>query len=183
MGKRSAFEPRDKGCYDTPPGAVAPLLSVLEPATLFIEPCAGRMALADALEAGGHHCVKATDIAPRAPGVKVHDAREGGEIWGMGAEMFITNPPWPSRNIPTKTTLDIIRNLSSFLPTWCLLSWDFAANKYFGQKGIGERCVSVMPIGRVSWLENGVGGKENAAWFHFDARHSGRTELIARSVE
>ena len=55
MGRRSNFPRRDKDAYDTPPGAVLPLLSPhLYPETRFIEPCGGKGALTAALEAHGH---------------------------------------------------------------------------------------------------------------------------------
>lgn len=69
MGKRSSIARRDRDFYRTPPEAVAPLLPHLPYGASFVEPCAGDMALALALEAEGMSCLHALDIEPRADDV------------------------------------------------------------------------------------------------------------------
>ena len=164
MGKRSTFPRRARDLYPTPAEAVTPLLRHLPTGVRFVEPCAGDGALVKALETAGHSCVFASDIAPQAAGIEPGDVMALDHGWG--AEMFITNPPWPGRYLRGEPTLSVILHLSRFLPTWLLLPADFAHNKYFSR--VKPICSAIVSVGRVSWIGNGTSGVDNAAWYLFD---------------
>src|SRR6266566_4153168 len=91
MSKRSDFPkiPRDK--WPTPYKAVIPLLPQLPAGTIFSEPCAGNGILIDHLVGAGHQCVWATDIVPERDDIGIADAMT---LRNIGADMFVTNPPW-----------------------------------------------------------------------------------------
>ena len=42
-----------------------------------------------------------------------------------------------------------------------------------------KSCTDIIPIGRVQWIPGSKykGGKDNAAWYHFDARHTAGPDL------
>jgi len=61
-----------------------------------------------------------------------------------------------------------------------LLNADFAHCGYF--RGVARRCVRIVSVGRVSWEENGVKGKENCAWYLFDATHDGAIEFVEQAA-
>lgn len=75
--------------------------------------------------------------------------------------------------------MDIANHLSAIAPTWLLLSADFAHNKYFSQM----TCAAIVSVGRVSWMENGIGGKDNCAWYLFDKNHEGPPPFFRRVLE
>jgi hypothetical protein len=89
--------PRDE--WDTPPEATAVLARLLPPGTSYVEPCAGRGALIDAMSSWGHTCVFASDIAPRAPGI-VELSGDATEYWpaAQSDTVVVTNPPY-TRNV------------------------------------------------------------------------------------
>jgi hypothetical protein len=166
MGKRSSFERISRDLYNTPGEAVRPLLRWLEPQTSFIEPCYGRGALADFLEASGHRCVGCFDLPI--------DARE--HCYGVKpGEMFITNPPSWGR---PRELHPLIENLSNQAPTWLLMSADWLFNKTSGP--LTRRLRQIVAVGRVKWIPGSPYiGKDNAAWLLFD-RHAIRTRFIGR---
>lgn len=170
MAKRSdgQFERRDRDTYDTPFGCVPPLIPHLPRACYFIEPCAGRGDLVDHLEKFGHTCLGAFDIEPRRA-----DIRRGSafRIQVCGPRLntfFITNPPW------TRGTMHpMIRHLANLLPTWLLFDADwFHTAQAIPFLPFLHKYVS---IGRVKWIEESDHvGKDNCAWYFFDARYQSR---------
>jgi len=154
MGKRTSYPRKNRDYYPTPEEAVGPLLSHLDPRTLFDEPCVGGGHLVRYLEEAGHLCVSASDLA---------SGQDAMEIQSTVAHCFITNPPW---SWPTVSKL--ISHLSDMAPTWLLLNADVAHNKRMAVHM--ARCVKFVSVGRCSWMGNKVKGYENAAWFLFDAR-------------
>lgn len=165
MAKRSNFPRRDKDTYDTPYGPVMALLPHLAPSTRYREPCAGKGDLIRHLATHGHECVAASDIAPRARGIKKIDALE--LDFGTVANCIITNPPW-------KRTLlhPMIARFSWIAPTWLLFDADWAhtqqAQPYL------KYCQKIVSVGRVQWIEGSKNtGKDNAAWYLFDRQHIG----------
>ena len=177
MGKRSDFERRDRNYYPTPESATWPLLRFVPEGIWFDEPCAGNTALTLALQKHGLHCTMMTDIEPQVQGIRKRDALERSRCYG---NMFITNPPWPMPGQGGDPSVSIALHLSSIAPTWLLLSADFAHNKYFNK--LADRCVKIVSVGRVSWMENGTSGKDNCAWYLFDANHQGQTAFIGRAA-
>lgn len=162
MAKRSdgQFERRPRDLYDTPEGAVAPLLPHLNPETHFVEPCAGNGWLIASLEEAGHVCVQAGDIEPRIDGHKQYDAKI--HLWAhMHCVQFITNPPW-DRDI----LHPLIMNLSDQAPTWLLFDGDWIHTAQ--AKPFMPRLRRVVSVGRVKWIADSPHtGKDNAAWHHF----------------
>lgn len=174
MGKRSSFEPRKNDAYDTPLEAVKPLLDHLPPATLFIEPCAGRGDLVAFLQAEGHICTGAFDIEPREPQFKINSQFLPAGIAKRDAlkfkadkhyypsDMIITNPPW-SRDLLHA----LIFHFYWQRPTWLLFDADWKhteqAQPYLP---LIKKTVSV---GRVRWID-GTKDKsnDNAEWYFLD---------------
>jgi hypothetical protein len=156
MGKRSGFERIPNDAYTTPLAAVVPLVPHLRGIRTFCEPCAGDGALVRHLEAHGLRCVYAGDIA------------DGGDA--LAVERYpapvITNPPW------SRPLLHLL--IEHFVQTapcaWLLFDADWAHTRQ--SVPFLPRCSHILPIGRVKWIPNTRDtGKDNAAWYRFDARH------------
>lgn len=182
MSKRSpGHEQRPHGFWPTPRAAVAPLVPYLPQRATYGEPCAGDLSLVRALDTlwPTGRCIIASDIISRVPGVDQVDALTL-EADDDSPALWITNPPWPKGGKRGDPALSIIRHLSSIAPTWCLLPWDFAANDYF--RHVAASCAEIVPIGRVSWLGNGIPGKDNCAWYLFDAQNRFQTVIRPRGV-
>lgn len=176
MGRRSGFARRAQDAYDTPPEAVEPLLAHLPrdvTITSFWEPCAGAYRLAKRLEQEGTlQSTRASDIEPRHPHVERADALTAPI---PACDMIITNPPW------TRAILHpMITRFSDMRPTWLL----FDAAWVHTQQAIPflPRLQKIVSVGRVSWMENGVTGKDDCAWHLFDAQHHGATEFVGRAA-
>jgi hypothetical protein len=60
----------------------------------------------------------------------------------------------------------LAQHLSDIAPTWLLLNADVMHNRYFGK--LSDRCIKIVSVGRVSWEQNRIKGKENSAWFYFN---------------
>lgn len=161
MGKRSDFARVPRDFYPTPVEAVRPLLRHLDPATVFVEPCAGNGVLVDHLQAAGHRCTYAIDIEPKWPTIRWGDAR--GMAYNMGgATCFITNPPW-SRDV----LHPLIVNLSDQAPTWLLFDADWVHTRQAAP--FADRLSKVVSVGRVKWIpDSPFTGKDNCAWHLFD---------------
>lgn len=181
MSKRTPGLPqRPRGFWQTPKDAIAPLIPFLPITARYGEPCAGDGALinglADLWPQG--RCVWASDICPSGPGMDEVDALQITPADAEHVGLWITNPPWPLGGKRGDPALSIIKHLCAIAPTWALLPWDFAANEYFNR--IADQCSDIFPIGRVSWMQNGKLGKDNAAWFRFDAGNRHPTIVTAR---
>lgn len=171
MGKRSNFQRVDRDFYPTPESAVIPLLPHLRPGASFIEPCAGDGALIDHLTAHGYRCVLGADVCPLRDDIQVADVM-GLTACRADADCFITNPPW-SRDI----LHPMIRHLSSQLPTWLLFDADWMHTRQSAE--FMPLLRKVVSVGRVKWIKDSPHtGKDNAAWYLFDALASGPTIFI-----
>lgn len=176
MGKRSDFERRERDFYPTPYAAVTPLLPHLRPGTRFDEPCAGDGAIVRHLKRHNHLCVAWGDIEPRDPSIPPCSIFDVVDCEGT---CFITNTPWPRPGQQGEPTTSMALHLSNIAPTWLLLSADFAHNKYFTK--LAPRCHKIVSVGRVSWMENGVFGVDNCAWYLFD-KHADATTFYGRTA-
>lgn len=175
MGKRSAFARVERDFYPTPAEAVAPLLPHLAPRTCFVEPCAGDGRLIAHLEAHGHLCTYAFDIDPRCYRVHLGDAMIELAA-GHGADCFITNPPW-SRDV----LHPIIRNLAARKPTWLLFDADWVHTRQSAP--FLPLLRKIVSVGRVKWIPDSPHtGKDNAAWYLFDASAAGEPVFIGRQA-
>lgn len=179
MGKRSSFAVDPLGRYDTPPEAVVPLTGHLPCGLRYWEPCAGRGALIRALDRWAT-CVGATDVEPRAdridalPGLRL----SGAMLDQARADAILTNPPWPRSGGAGQPTLDLLLHWSRMRPTWVLLAADFAHCAYFAR--LEAACAKIVSVGRVSWAGNGTAGKDNAAWYLFDAANTRQPRFFGR---
>ncbi|EBA18382.1 hypothetical protein RSK20926_11704 [Roseobacter sp. SK209-2-6] len=180
MGKRSNFKRRDKDTYDTfDPKALPPLLRHLPKGVRFWEPCGGQYDLAAGLEAAGHECVVASDIAPRDERVFRCDAMTvtAADVMATGAEAIITNPVW-SRPLMHA----MIDHFSRILPTWLLFdaSWAHTEQKMIAKKhgvrtapDLLQHCHMIVSVGRLIWIEGTTTpGKDDVCWYLFDQRQA-----------
>ena len=165
MGKRSSFERIPRDFYPTPAAAVPPLIPHLGGVHTFAEPCCGDGALVNHLEAHGLRCVYQGDIATGQDALAL-------EHYG-DADAIITNPPYQR---PLMHAL--IQHFARILPTWLLLESDWAYTKQAG--AFMPCCSDIVSIGRLRWIEGTtMSGKQNFAWYRFDARHlAGRQENL-----
>lgn len=157
MGKRSDFERREADFYPTPRAAVDPLIPYLRGIRSFAEPCAGDGALVRHLESFGLRCVYAGDISTGQDALAVNS-------YGA-ADAIITNPPY------TRVLMHrLIAHFQCIAPTWLLLDSDWA-NTVQGAPFMPS-CSDIVAIGRVKWFEGTkYTGKDNYAWYRFEAGH------------
>jgi hypothetical protein len=164
---RTAHERSPRDFYPTPVAAVVPLLKELHGARplRFVEPCAGDGALVRALEAAGHVCVHARDLAPRGPGIATGDGaaltKDQMALWG--ADAIVTNPPFAAASLDPLlacwTTLGV--------PLWLLLDHDWSANQ--AAAPYAARISRIVQLGRVRWIAGSKGrGTANFDWLRFE---------------
>ena len=66
------------------------------------------------------------------------------------------------------------------IPTWLLFDADWAHTKQSAP--YMTSCVKIVSIGRVKWIEDSkMTGKDNCAWYLFDANHNSPTEFYGRT--
>jgi len=177
LGKRSPdFIKKSRDYYPTiDPIAAEVLLEHLEEGTLFIEPCAGAgdLALSIFCKNKSIACVGMYDIEPQKEGIIKRDCLSLTENDNVFANRFITNPPF------TWSVLQpLMGHMISLLPTWLLLPADVMHNVRMGP--YMKKCVKVVSIGRMYWMENKIKGVENMCWYLFDKDHEGPTQFIGR---
>jgi len=164
VGKRSSFLRRPRDFYETPMAAVEPLLPHLNGTKRFAEPCAGKGALVRHLQNHGLTCIYEGDM---------HTGRNAlaRDSYGGGKYVIITNPPH------TRYVMhEMILHFQAIAPTWLLIDLDWVAN--LQAVPYLPRCSDVVIIGRVKWIpDSEFTGKENYAWYHFDADHRGPTRI------
>ena len=83
-------------------------------------------------------------------------------------------PMRSSRTRLTPATLmhRLIAHFQRIAPTWLLLDSDWASTRQAAP--FLPCCSDIVAIGRVKWIEGSKHtGKDNHAWYRFDARHSG----------
>ena len=171
MGKRSNFERREDDFYPTPRKAVLPLVPWLAGVRTFAEPCAGDGALVTVLEEAGLRCLYAADINPRHPAIRAQDPLAL-DHYG-DADCIVTNPPWQRDALHR-----LIPHFAAVAPAWLLIDQDWSATKQAAP--YLRHCTDVLPIGRQIWIPGTTQhGKDSAAWFRFDARHTAGPVLHA----
>jgi hypothetical protein len=165
MGKRSYFDRTPRDFYPTPREAVLPLLPHLEPQTLYAEPCCGEMDLVGHLNAAGHVCTYANDIALGADALNftAHDC-----------DYIITNPPWDR-----KILHPMIAHFCAKRPTWLLFDADWMHTRQSAPFIPWLR--KIVSVGRVKWIpDSKMTGKDNCAWYLFDQNSEGPTVFHGR---
>lgn len=160
MGKRSNFKHRKNDTYDTPYKAFLPLIPHLVPGATYTEPCAGKGFLIDHLMFHGFQISAAYDINPRVHNVQKKDAMGLQKFDVKHSDYIITNPPWTRQLL--HPMIEVFRSITT---TWLLLDADWKHTKQ--AIPYMEYCSLVVNIGRVSWEENGVSGKDNCCWYRF----------------
>ena len=110
------------------------------------------------LESFGLRCIYAGDIATGQDAL----ARD---TYG-DADAIITNPPYTRELMHA-----LIAHFQRIAPTWLLLEADWASTKQAAP--FMPSCSDIVSIGRLRWIEGTtMSGKQNFAWYRFDARHS-----------
>lgn len=193
MGKRSpGLERRERDFYATPAAPIYKLLPHIKQHAVFAEPMCGDGAIIKVLESRGWRCGFAADIEPQGDmdgTARVMDAFSVTRRQLHGCNVIVTNPPWPASNVtrpkgeaPGWPTVDLIEHFRPLLPTWFLLSADFAHNEY--AVDILPFCEKIVSVGRVRWIEGSAyDGKDNAAWYKFVKDRVPATEFHGRASE
>lgn len=161
MSKRTSVDystVSEKNFWNTPLKAALPLIRALPPFTEYDEPCAGAGRLVAHMAQGGHRCVLASDIRPKAGGIWMTSALDL-----PVTRTIVTNPPftWPLLQ-------PLLDHWIGKTDVWLLLPWDMVCNIYMAPYSI--HIDRILPLGRVSWMDNGKGGFENYGWFHFSIK-------------
>ena len=184
MTKRNQTESKDKQYWRTPEKAIPPLIDMIgrgekftngrKTNKKFIEPCAGAGDLVRHLDAYGWKSTKHCDTEPQHPCVTKADALELPDADYRKADLIITNPPWKWEFMEP-----LLKRFIEIRPTWLLLSADWAHNLQSSE--YGERyCKQIVSVGRLSWMGNGKGGFDNAAWYFFSQDNSSSTQFTWR---
>jgi hypothetical protein len=169
MGKRSDYGRVQQDLYETPAQVVAPLLPWLEPATRFVEPCAGRGLLAGHLKRAGHALVAAHDL-PDDARTKRYDALKDEDV------IAITNPPYWGQ---PENLHPLIVNVSDQAPFWALLQHDWLANVGSGE--LRSRARRVVVVGRVKFIRDSPSsGMDNVVWVKFTRPSDEPTVFVFR---
>ena len=179
MGKRSDFPRRAQDAYDTPPEAVLPLIPHLPGEFSFCEPCAGKAALSEALKHFTNTFAAVAsefDVEPRMGGIPARNALSLTLSDLNGAEYIITNPPWTRQILHP-----MIEHFAAMRPTWLLFDADWMHTKQ--AEPYLKLCQKIVSVGRVKWIPDSPHtGKDNCAWYLFDANAGGPTEFIGRAA-
>jgi hypothetical protein len=92
------------------------------------------------------------------------------------ADCFITNPAW-RRDV----LHPIITNLSARLPTWLLFDADWMHTRQAAP--YLPLCRKIVSVGRVKWIpDSPFTGKDNCAWYLFDANSDAPAVFIGREA-
>lgn len=167
MGKRSSFERNPRDYYPTPESAVLPLLPYVSGD--FIEPCAGDGRLIRKLEKHGLRCTYACDIEPQNAGIEKQDALSFGFQLPQ-TPLIITNPPWKRNRDGTGPLHEMINRFRQHAATWLL----FDAGWMFTSQAVPflRYCSRIVPVGRVSWMDNGKNGMDDCCWYEFGTKQT-----------
>ena len=158
MTKRALgkFERRPRSLYSTPPRGVVPLLPHLRPSDIIAEPCYGAGDLTRALRAAGHCVAYQSDILTGKDAMTI----TRGDL-GL-CNLIVTNPPWDREILHP-----MVDRFAAMLPTWLLLDADWMHTRQAADHM--TRCSRVVSVGRISWLNNGISGFDNCAWYRFES--------------
>ncbi len=169
MGKRSDFKRIEKDFYRTiDQRAVEALAPHVNPDWTYAEPCNGDGDLQRQLEAIDLQCEYEGDISTG------QDALDLCEDDLLSCDYIITNPPW-SRPILHA----MITHFAALRPTWLLFDADWMHTKQSAP--YMPLCKKIVSVGRLIWIPGTtMSGKDNVAWYCFDANHTGPTEFVGR---
>jgi hypothetical protein len=75
----------------------------------------------------------------------------------------------------------MIIHFCNIAPTWLLIDLDWVANLQASPYLV--HCTDIIVIGRVKWIAKTKNtGKENYAWYRFDAKHNGETRIHNKRI-
>lgn len=186
MTKRTSYQypARDRDFWPTPPEALESLLPHLTDVTAFYEPMCGDGAIVRGLENLGVPCAGCSDIQPEGPlkaWAEKLDVFYVNRRRAQRSSHFISNPPWPARHQRGRPTTLIAHHLRKILPTWLILSADFAHNVY--APPLLEHCPKIVSAGRVKWIPDSQGsGYDNACWYLFTAEKAPKTVFYGHNA-
>lgn len=179
MGKRSNFERRDKDFYPTTdPKALRGMADIWrgQGVKTFAEPCAGDGALMDLLHDIDMICVWQSDIAPQTDRVEALDGFNLKHHHVMYCDAIITNPPWSRPELHA-----LIQHFQNLRPTWLLFDADWMHTKQ--AVPFLDQCSQVVSVGRLKWIPDSPHtGKDNCAWYCFDAAHRGGPRFFGQQI-
>lgn len=176
MGKRSSFERNPRDYYRTPLKAVVPLMPHINNMCCYAEPCAGDGQLIRNIGSLSNcECVIATDVEPQSKMVKELNAFDLilPTERNRKVDFIITNPPWDR-----KILHPIIEHFRNQADTWLLFDADWIHTQQ--SRAFMPYCAKIVSIGRISWMENGVSGKDNCAWYLFKKEKVEFTQFVGR---
>lgn len=172
MGKRSSFARRPMDDYPTIDPRAAAALEPFVGGLYFAEPCAGDGHLIRLLEERGLTCVWASDIKQGVDALSISIS-----IKNSGADAIITNPPWTREILHA-----MILHFQSIAPTWLLFDADWAHTKQAAP--FLDQCSHIVAVGRLKWIPDSPHtGKDNCAWYRFDANHFGGPRFIGHPAK
>ena len=176
MGKRSDFARVERDWYPTPMEAMLPLLPHLPQRFDWFEPCAGDGAIVRHMKVFRPEArlIGATDIHPMDDTIDKCDLLTETPPDLYKADMAITNLPWDR-----KILHELIVKVTTHTPLWTLLDSNWAntaqAVPYL------EFCSKIVQVGRLKWIPGTKDvGKDDAAFYLFDANHCGATRFYRR---
>lgn len=180
MGKRSDFDRIEKDYYRTfDKRAGLSIKSHLPEKYTYAEPFCGR---GDLIKQLSGQCVFASDIEPDMEykltdeTYYTKDYRDVNPEDLKSADYIITNPPW-SRPILHHS----IEHFANMKPTWFLFDANWAFTKQ-ATPFLDKYCVKIVSIGRLIWIENTtMTGKDDCAWYLFDANKTMDTKFYGRN--
>jgi len=154
--KTASAATNPKNFWPTPREAVMPLTRHLVPGTVYDEPCAGDGAIMRVLAEHGMLCAAAHDVIPTGPGILLGDATK----LPVGGRLIVTNPPYAQPLLQP-----LLDHWIGNREAWLLLPSDMLMNVW--SNPYVRHIDRILPLGRVSWMQNGQAGMENSAWLHF----------------
>lgn len=180
MGKRSNFERNPRDYYRTPEKALLPLLPhIVKRGLVVLEPCAGDGQLSRLLKKYGMTIGWESDIEPQDESIDQMDALDQTNL-SRYADIIITNPPWEKRKHKGEICNKLMRHwLTHFHgDIWLLMEASWPQTKQALEfKGFVSK---IVPVGRVSWMENGISGKDDCSWYCLNVSHTGGTKQYWR---
>lgn len=170
MARRSRMNPdlqvRDGMYYPTlSANALDRLPEVFGEDVTFVEPCAGRLHLACALQERGWRCVGAFDVEERGEpvecglGLQIADTSDPGWV-PPEADLIVTNPPWESEFLLATLPLWL-----RHAPVVMLGPGRYEHNVWFSPIMRGF-VTHIIPCGRVRFIEGtDSAGKHDSSWY------------------
>jgi hypothetical protein len=169
MGKRSDFKRIERDAYNTPLGAALPLLTLLESATRFIEPCVGEGDLRSHLEAAGHPLRRRLRLSfPRRPLCRLQHSR-GRDLRHQSSVLGPARKPASLDRQPRESGTGL-----------AVMNANWLHNK--SSAAVMPRLKTIVSVGRVRWIVGSpYTSKDDVAWMLFGTQDGSPIRFIGRS--